>query len=334
MSDSPSEAVYRTPIKVKIRQAYASFIRNHMKWLNRRHQLQEFHKSNIYKHAQQELKMLGWDVDRLDAAGRDDMDAMMYKHIMAMLFEFDREGHSGFSASYAISIIERLLRWEPLSSLRGTPEEFNDCAHGGLVQNSRDSAVFRESILCSDGTEILYACRNEGYVFQDPPTESGYRPAFTGRLSSQIVLFPFSTTEARKHRRYMDGSIREKLIGHESTLEESTNDLRAKLRDPASGWILHERWMSPFQLSPYTAQKYGSGWLNDYETGAESYTDSFGNQWNVFVFQGENPLPVRITNEERLGHIIQKGDVLLVSPDRSVILPVWREVYAYACEHA
>lgn len=328
MSDSPSEtAVYRPPIKVKIRHAYESFIRKHMKWLDRNRQLREFHKSNIYEYAQQELKLLGWDVDRLKAAGRDDLDAMMYRHIMAMLFEFDREGHSGFSASYAISIIERLLRWEPLSPLRGTPEEFHDCEHSGLVQNRRDSAVFRQSTQGIGGNKIVYACRNDGYVFQDPPTENGYRPAFTGQLSSHVVLFPFNPTEARKHRRYMDGSILEEMLG---APEPDQEDRRARI-DP--DWTLHERWMSPFQLSPYTARKYGSNWLSDYETGAESYTDSFGNQWNVFVFQGEKPLPVRITNEARLGHIIQKGDVLLVSPDRSVILPVWREVYKFAREN-
>ena len=43
-----------------------------------------------------------------------------------MMQEFANEGHSGFSASYAISILTKLMDFKPLSPLTGEDDEWNN----------------------------------------------------------------------------------------------------------------------------------------------------------------------------------------------------------------
>ena len=65
------------------------------------------------------------ELDRLGLKEGDDMDGMMRKHILHMVNEFADEGHSGFSASYAISCLRRLLEFKPLTPLTGEDSEWN-----------------------------------------------------------------------------------------------------------------------------------------------------------------------------------------------------------------
>jgi hypothetical protein len=51
--------------------------------------------------------------------------------------------HSGFSAAYAINILERLLRYLPLSPIEDTPEDWDEYLPG-QYQHKRCSAVFKD----------------------------------------------------------------------------------------------------------------------------------------------------------------------------------------------
>ena len=57
--------------------------------------------SNMTKHAERELDLIGMK----DEEG---MNGMMRKHLLHMIEEFAAEGHSGFSASYAIQCLANL----------------------------------------------------------------------------------------------------------------------------------------------------------------------------------------------------------------------------------
>lgn len=77
----------------------------------------------------------------------DGVQSFMDKTILEIVEKFSEQGHSGFSASYAISVLERLLRFKPLSPLTGEEDEWNEVVPG-LAQNKRCSSVFKNA----DGT--------------------------------------------------------------------------------------------------------------------------------------------------------------------------------------
>lgn len=54
------------------------------------------------------------------------MQDLINKNILEIIEVFSNQGHSGFSAGYAISVLERLLRYKPLTPLTGEPDEWNE----------------------------------------------------------------------------------------------------------------------------------------------------------------------------------------------------------------
>ena len=146
--------------------------------------------SNMITHAERELDIIGMKDD-------EDMNGMMRKHILHMIDEFALEGHSGFSASYAIQCLEKLLRFEPLSPLMGTDDEWiNVAEHNGspMWQNNRCSRIFKDE---SGAYDI------DGKVFWDWHTgEDGgkYKSHFTSRDSRVYITFPYVPTTVYEER--------------------------------------------------------------------------------------------------------------------------------------
>jgi hypothetical protein len=143
--------------------------------------------SNILLHAKYELDRIGMTED-----SSDEMDVMMRKHILHMMNEFAEEGHSGFSASYAIGILTKLMEFKPLSPLTGEDSEWVDISEYGESpswQNKRLSSVFKKA----DGT-----CYDiEGKVFWEwcmPDEKNGtpYKSYYTSRDSRVPVTFPYT----------------------------------------------------------------------------------------------------------------------------------------------
>lgn len=129
--------------------------------------------SNLIKHAERELALLG---------GADDqMQQAMNEHLLKMVALFAEEGHSGFSAGYALGCLKKLLAFEPLTPLTGADDEWNDMSkysNEPTWQNNRCSRVFKRA----DGT----AYDIDGKVFVEP---SG--TAFTSGDSHVPVTFPY-----------------------------------------------------------------------------------------------------------------------------------------------
>lgn len=94
---------------------------------------------SLTKYAEAELARIPHDEDGLQS--------LMDKNILEIVKIFGEQGHSGFSASYALSVLERLLRFKPISPLTGQDDEWNEAGSGSL-QNKRCSSVFKKS----DGT--------------------------------------------------------------------------------------------------------------------------------------------------------------------------------------
>lgn len=125
----------------------------------------------LVEHAEKELALLS-DGEPCE------MQAMMNRHILEMVKLFADFGHSGFSAGYTISVLERLLRFEPLKPLTGEDDEWNEVGEG-VFQNNRCSHVFREA----DGR----AYDSEGRIFREPDGS-----CYTSKDSRVYIEFPYT----------------------------------------------------------------------------------------------------------------------------------------------
>lgn len=124
---------------------------------------------NLFSHADNELP-----------PANDEMQALMNAQLKELILVFSTHGHSGFSASYAVTALEKLLRFKPLGPLTGEPSEWVD--HGECKQNKRCSHVFIQADRF-DGQ----AYDIDAVVFREP---SG--TCFTGRGSAQPITFPYT----------------------------------------------------------------------------------------------------------------------------------------------
>lgn len=98
-----------------------------------------------------------------DDAEENEMQDAIKESVIDVLRAFSRAGHSGGSAPYTIGIIEKILRWQPLSPLLGTDDEWTEVAMDGdksIFQNKRDSSVFKDGkdgpAYCVDGKVFVY----------------------------------------------------------------------------------------------------------------------------------------------------------------------------------
>lgn len=94
--------------------------------------------SNCLDYVKKELELIGM------GENSEDINLMMHNSIIELVKVFSDQGFSGFSASYAISCLEKLLRFEPLSPLTGEDSEWNECSDG-YFQNNRCSRVFKSN---------------------------------------------------------------------------------------------------------------------------------------------------------------------------------------------
>jgi hypothetical protein len=126
--------------------------------------------SNLIKYAERELALLG--------GADDEMQKAMNAHVLKMVALFADEGHSGFSAAYSIGILERLLRFEPLTPLTGADSEWCEVSEN-VFQNRRCGHVFKGP----DGA----AYDIDGRIFREP---SG--ACYTNHQSRVPVTFPYT----------------------------------------------------------------------------------------------------------------------------------------------
>ena len=149
--------------------------------------------SNLLKHAERELKLIGYD-------GKDEYNNMAKAAIMELLTTFANQGHSGFSANYIVNLFNKLAKYETLSPLKGNDDEWNDVSDMSgdrktLFQNNRDGRVFKND----DG-----AFFTEAIIW----TESG-ESSYTNKDSNRYIKsFPFTPktfyVEVDKERNVLD----------------------------------------------------------------------------------------------------------------------------------
>lgn len=107
----------------------------------------EMEKSGLVSFAEDEFKILGWD------KSDDEMQKEVCKDLIELLTVLSKQGHSGFSINYVLSLFTKLANFKPLSPLTGEDSEWNDVGtyhdQSGneikLFQNRRCSSVFKDS---------------------------------------------------------------------------------------------------------------------------------------------------------------------------------------------
>lgn len=128
--------------------------------------------SNLHDHAVREL-------GKMDDT-EEGPNKWMVENILELIDAFAKQGHSGFSANYAVNAFNKLARFEPLGPLTGEDSEWVEVGPQ-MWQNNRCSRVFKEA----DGR----AYDIDGRIFRDPDGT-----CVTNRDSRVFVTFPYTPT--------------------------------------------------------------------------------------------------------------------------------------------
>ena len=127
--------------------------------------------SKFIQHVRRELELAG-------AFKKDSMyGGMLGDAVLRLARQFDKEGHSGMSASIAVAMFEKVARFQPLTPLTGADDEWNALGDGDF-QNRRCSHVFKRNGQAYD---------SEGRIFREP---SG--SCYTSGESRVPITFPYT----------------------------------------------------------------------------------------------------------------------------------------------
>jgi hypothetical protein len=133
--------------------------------------------SGLIRHAKRELKALGYIP--LEEEQEDGPNKWIQKNILELLRVFAKQGHSGGSAPYCISMFKSLASFEPLAPLQGTDDEWNETLEDELWQNNRCSHVFKDKNGAYDIDGVVFIDQHgNGYTNSDSkvPVSFPYTP--------------------------------------------------------------------------------------------------------------------------------------------------------------
>ena len=155
---------------------------------------------NLVAHAAHEMALAWPDHEHSKPY---DMQDMMKQNLLDIVAVFSAQGHSGFSANYAISRVQKLMAYKLLMPLTGEGHEWSDAIGDcGTLQNKRLSAVFKNA----DGTcDYL-----DAIVWRGEDDYDSFTGSVEGIFSRQTITFPFvpktfyidvkrETYDAKKH---------------------------------------------------------------------------------------------------------------------------------------
>lgn len=94
---------------------------------------------SLIEHAKQELELIGYRSTGNSSNAKDEINDWMFNNIMEIVETFSKQGHSGGSFGYTVSVISKLLRYENLSPLK--LDDFVEVAPD-VFQCKRNPAMF------------------------------------------------------------------------------------------------------------------------------------------------------------------------------------------------
>ena len=136
-------------------------------------------KGNTVRHAEREFVAAGYTP--LDQEQEDGPNKWIQENVLELLEVFARQGHSGFSAPYAVETFHKLALHEPLVPLSGADDEWNEVGDG-VFQNNRCSRVFKDKNRFNGQAYDI-----EGRIFRGPGGG-----CYTSNESCVQVTFPYT----------------------------------------------------------------------------------------------------------------------------------------------
>lgn len=133
----------------------------------------------MIEYAKSELARISKDEDGIQDA--------INKNILDIVELFASQGHSGFSAGYVMSVLERLLRFKPLTPLTGEDDEWTEVSDKmgqKCFQNKRCSSVFKTTDAQGN---FLEAYDIDGIAYSD----NGGLTWFASNRFQKNVTFPY-----------------------------------------------------------------------------------------------------------------------------------------------
>lgn len=153
-------------------------------------------KSNLYQHAERELRAAGYyDAD-------SDYGGMLPEAVLELVEVFSKQGHSGMSASIVRQLFNTLVDFKPLSPIKDTEDEWVLVDEDKQIyQNKRLSAVFKEG---STGKPYYL----NAVAFQGEDEHDYFTGSVEGITSRQFIKLPF-TPKTYVVKVYKDYAINE-----------------------------------------------------------------------------------------------------------------------------
>lgn len=125
------------------------------------------------------------------------MQQMINNDILAIIELFASQGHSGFSANYAIPIINKLLKQSFVLPLTGEDDEWAEVTDG-VYQNKRESSIFKDKDRFDGKAYYLY-----GKAFSD----NGGKSYYTNKDSFVMIEFPLKELPKTEYIIVEEGSL-------------------------------------------------------------------------------------------------------------------------------
>ena len=119
----------------------------------------------MIEHAKHELDLL---LKKCEDEEDIEMQKRINNDILEIVTVFANQGHSGFSAGYAIPIINKLLRQSFVTPLTGEDNEWTEISEG-VYQNNRESSIFKDKDRFDGKAHYL-----DGKAFSDDGGKSWY----------------------------------------------------------------------------------------------------------------------------------------------------------------
>lgn len=192
--------------------------------------------SNLLEYAQNELDLILQSCKDDEEAYK--MQNIINKDILDIIKKFSNQGHSGFTAKYAIDKLNRLLDYKPITPLTGDDSEWAELDYGDDIQfqNKRCPSVFKDK----EGK----AYNVEAKVFSD---DNGHT-WFTSGDSREYITFPYNVPSVPESVLIDNTKERQEVLNnlkkHIEDLNEQEIEKEINEDDLLSDYLSKDKWLN------------------------------------------------------------------------------------------